>query len=56
MREPTGFNGAQWGATQDDDGKPWFQNGALGVPAYFQFPIVYGNFDVPDQLRARTST
>jgi hypothetical protein len=26
-REPTGFNGAQWGASQDDDGKLWFQGG-----------------------------
>src|SRR6478672_9847355 len=44
IREPTGFNDAQWGATQDDDGKQWFQNGWLGVPGYFQFPIVYGTF------------
>ena len=44
IREPTGFNDAAWGATQDDDGKQWFQNGWLGVPGYFQFPIVYGTF------------
>ena len=44
VREPTGFNDAQWGASQDDDGKQWFQNGWLGVPGYFQFPIVYGSF------------
>ncbi|MEO8563898.1 MAG: discoidin domain-containing protein [bacterium] len=44
IREPTGFNGAQWGASQDDDGKQWFQGGASGVPSYFQFPIVYGAF------------
>jgi len=44
IREPTGFNDAQWGATQDDDGKQWFQNGWLGVPGYFQVPIVYGTF------------
>jgi glucose/arabinose dehydrogenase/mono/diheme cytochrome c family protein len=48
-REPTGFNGAQWGATQDDDGKTWFQGGASGLPSSFQFPIVYGNFEVQDQ-------
>src|SRR5215218_9941071 len=48
-REPTGFNGAQWGATQDDDGKTWFQGGASGLPSSFQFPIVYGNIDVQDQ-------
>ena len=49
VREPTGFNGAQWGASQDDDGKPWFQGGASGVPSYFQLPIAYGNFNIPDQ-------
>jgi mono/diheme cytochrome c family protein len=49
VREPTGFNDAQWGASQDDDGKQWFQNGWLGVPGYFQFPIVYGTFT--DSLR-----
>ncbi|MEO6525466.1 MAG: discoidin domain-containing protein [Gemmatimonadaceae bacterium] len=43
-REPTGFNDSAWGASQDDDGKQWFQNGWLGVPGYFQFPIVYGTF------------
>jgi len=44
VREPTGFNDAAWGASQDDDGTQWFQNGWLGVPGYFQFPIVYGTF------------
>jgi mono/diheme cytochrome c family protein len=44
VREATGFNGAQWGASQDDDGKIWFQGGASGVPSYFSFPIAYGNF------------
>jgi mono/diheme cytochrome c family protein len=50
LREPTGTNGAQWGITQDDYGKVWFQGGASGLPSYFQFPIHYGNFRVPDQL------
>ena len=49
IREATGFNGAQWGASQDDDGKVWFQGGASGIPSYFQFPIEYGNFIIPDQ-------
>ncbi len=49
-REPTGSNGAQWGVTQDNDGKMWFQGGASGLPSYFQFPIVYGNFSVADQF------
>ena len=50
IREKTGFNRAQWGITHDDDGKLWFQGGASGVPSYFQFPIQYGNFDVPNEL------
>src|SRR5262245_45473456 len=48
IREPTGPNGAQWGATQDNDGKMWFQGGASGLPSYFQFPIHYGSFTVAD--------
>ena len=52
LREPTGSNGAQWGVTQDNDGKMWFQGGASGMPCYFQFPVVYGNFNVPDQFEA----
>ena len=50
LREPTGPNSSQWGVTQDNDGKVWFQGGASGVPGYFQFPIHYGNFATPDQL------
>src|SRR5690606_14438037 len=50
IREPTGPNGAQWGVTQDNEGKIWFQGGASGLPAQFQFPVVYGRCQVPDQL------
>ncbi|MFD2932671.1 DUF7133 domain-containing protein [Spirosoma flavum] len=50
IREKTGFNRAQWGITHDDNGKLWFQGGASGVPSYFQFPVQYGNFDVPNEL------
>ena len=50
LRESTGPNGAQWGVTQDNEGKIWFQGGASGLPSYFQFPIVYGSFNVEDQL------
>ena len=50
LKEPTGPNSAQWGVTQDNEGKVWFQGGASGVPGYFQFPIHYGNFAAPDQL------
>ena len=50
VREGTGANGAQWGVTQDNDGKVWFQGGASGMPGYFQFPIHYGTFNVSDQF------
>jgi putative membrane-bound dehydrogenase-like protein len=50
LREPTGSNGAQWGVTQDNYGKPWFQSGASGMPGYFDFPVVYGNFQNPERF------
>jgi hypothetical protein len=50
IKEPTGSNGAQWGVTQDNDGKQYFQGGASGVPSAFQFPIVYGSFNNPNQF------
>ena len=50
LREPTGSNGGQWGATQDNYGKPWFQAGASGMPGYFQLPVAYGNFSYPEQF------
>ena len=50
VKEPTGNNRGEWGVTQDNDGKMWFESGAPGVPVSFQFPIVYGNFTVPDEL------
>ncbi|MCB0689521.1 MAG: hypothetical protein KDC53_23440, partial [Saprospiraceae bacterium] len=50
LRENTGYNRAQWGVTQDNEGKIWFQGGASGLPSYFQFPIHYGNFEVDDEL------
>ena len=50
IREPTGPSASQWGATQDDRGKVWFQHGASGLPGYFQFPVHYGNFAPPDQF------
>jgi mono/diheme cytochrome c family protein len=36
--------------TQDNYGKVWFQAGASGMPGYFQTPIVYGNFNYPQQF------
>jgi putative membrane-bound dehydrogenase-like protein len=50
VKEPTGPNGAQWGVTQDNFGKVWFQHGASGLPGYFQFPVHYGNLAPPDQF------
>ncbi|HEX5168891.1 MAG TPA: discoidin domain-containing protein [Cyclobacteriaceae bacterium] len=50
IRESTGSNGAQWGITQDDDGKLWFQGGSNGLPSYFQFPIHYGDYVVKDNF------
>jgi putative membrane-bound dehydrogenase-like protein len=50
LKEPTGPNSSQWGVTQDNDGKVWFQGGASGLPGYFQFPVHYGNFAPPDQF------
>ena len=39
IREATGPSQSQWGVTQDNDGKVWFQHGASGLPGYFQFPV-----------------
>lgn len=50
IREATGPSSSQWGVTQDNNGKVWFQHGASGLPGYFQFPIHYGNFATPDQF------
>ena len=50
IREATGPSSSQWGATQDNDGKVWFQHGASGLPGYFQFPVHYGNFAHPEQF------
>jgi putative membrane-bound dehydrogenase-like protein len=50
LREPTGSNAGQWGVTQDNYGKTWFQAGASGMPGYFQTPVVYGNFANPQQF------
>ena len=50
LKETTGPNGAQWGVTQDNQGKLHFQHGASGLPGYFQFPVHYGAFGWPEQL------
>ena len=38
LREPTGPNGAQWGVTQDNYGKLWFQAGAQRHAGLFSVP------------------
>ncbi len=50
IQEPTGNPYGQWGVTQDNYGQVWFQDGAGGVPQNFQFPIVYGNYQVKGQF------
>jgi hypothetical protein len=51
VKETSGSTmGSEWGLTQDDDGKLWYLEGSNGIPAYWQFPIVYGNFNIPDGL------
>ncbi len=50
VREPTGSNGAQWGVSQDDDGKIWFACGGCERPYLnFQFPIHYGAYSWAEQ-------
>jgi mono/diheme cytochrome c family protein len=51
IKEPTGNPYGQWGVTQDNYGQVWFQDGAGGVPQNFQFPLVYGNFQVKGQYQ-----
>ncbi len=51
IQEPTGNPYGQWGVTQDNYGQTWFQDGAGGIPQNFQFPLVYGNFGVKEQLK-----
>ena len=56
LREPTGNPGGAWGVTQDNFGKTYIQGGASGQPGYFQFPIVYGNFNWPQERDADMTT
>jgi len=51
IKEPTGNPYGQWGVTQDNYGQVWFQDGAGGVPRNFQFPIVYGNFNIKGEMK-----
>jgi mono/diheme cytochrome c family protein len=51
VKETSGSTmGSEWGLTQDDDGKQWYLEGSNGIPTYWQFPIVYGNINIPDGL------
>lgn len=51
IQEESGNPWGQWGVTQDNYGKIFFQDGAGGVPQGFQFPFVYGNFQVKGALK-----
>lgn len=51
IQEASGNPWGQWGVTQDNYGTVFFQDGAGGVPQGFQFPIVYGNFQVKGELK-----
>ena len=55
IREESGSS-ASWSVTQDDDGKIWIQQGASGLPGYFQLPIAYGNFHYEDQFEEGLKT
>jgi mono/diheme cytochrome c family protein/glucose/arabinose dehydrogenase len=50
IKEKTGNPKGQWGVTQDNYGKTWYQGGNSGVPDYFQFPIEYGSFHVKNEF------
>jgi mono/diheme cytochrome c family protein len=53
IQELTAPNGGQWGICQDNHGKLWFVNGGGEVgPLNFQVPIVYGAFNISDQVPA----
>jgi glucose/arabinose dehydrogenase len=50
IQEESGNPGGQWGITMDNYGKIFSQEGATGVPAYFQLPIHYGTFNPNSRL------
>jgi len=53
VQELTAPNGGQWGICQDNHGKIWFVNGGGEAgPVNFQVPIVYGAFNISDQVPA----
>jgi mono/diheme cytochrome c family protein len=57
LREPTAPNGASFGLTMDNDGKPWFINaGGERGPVNFQFPIHYGALTLDDGFEPNFQT
>jgi mono/diheme cytochrome c family protein/glucose/arabinose dehydrogenase len=50
LKEPSSYNNGQWGITQDNYGKIYFQGGGSGLPTYFQLPAYYGYFNYADQF------
>lgn len=51
-RESISPNMGQWGVSQDDDGRLFFQGGEIGVPVQFQTVPVYGSFVNDDSFEA----
>jgi mono/diheme cytochrome c family protein/glucose/arabinose dehydrogenase len=58
LREPTAGNGAQWGVSQDDDGKIWWACGGCETGyVNFEIPIQYGALPrLADQTEAGFET
>src|SRR5580765_2552042 len=58
IREPTAGNGAQWGVSQDDDGKIWWACGGCETGyVNFEIPIQYGALPrLADQTEAGFET
>jgi len=50
QRERIASNTGQWGISQDDYGRLFFQGGEIGVPVNFQALPVYGSFVVPEEF------
>lgn len=56
LRESTANPGGAWGVTQDSYGKTYVQEGHTGMPAYFEYPIRYGNFQSNVRFEEGAST
>ena len=52
LKEPTGPNSSQWGVTQDNDGKVWFQGGASGHARLLPVPGALRQLRAAGSVRA----